>query len=311
MSGAILITGANGFLGSHCVERYSQASETEVVAVWQSGNHRLLASPPRHINYVQCDLSDQIAVQALFNKWNIDRVFHAAALLPDGGAEFLRRAVRSNIVATANLVESAAKAGCKRFVYCSSISVYGSAPCPDNGWEEDGKAAPSCIYGWSKYAGEECLRLETSLNGLTGVSLRMAGIHGRGRYNGVVYNLMQAAADGKPLNINNSNNRFQLLLIEDAVELSVQALESVFHKPYSCFNAASHVFPSIRSMAEQIIHLYKSNSLIIPSIKNMSKESLMNICLMSKSFKLLPKDISNILSELKTSIHNSSAGKLG
>lgn len=276
MSGVILITGANGFLGSHCVERYSQASETEVVAVWQSGNHRLLTSPPRHINYVQCDLSDQIAVQALFNRWNIDRVFHAAALLPDGGPDFLHRAVRSNIVSTANLVECAAKARCRRFVYCSSISVYGSAPCPDTGWEEDSKVAPSCIYGWSKHAGEECLRLATSSTGLTGVSLRLAGIHGRGRYNGVVYNLMQAAIEGKPLIINNSYNRFQMLLIEDAVELSVQALEIGFQQQYSCFNTASHVFPSIRFMAEQIVGLSRQKSKIVPSIIDVNRESLMN-----------------------------------
>ena len=183
MSGAILITGANGFFGSHCVERYSQEFDTKVIAIWQSNKDRLLVSPPANIHYVQCDLTDQQAVQALFSKWEVDRVFHAAALLPDGGPGYLHRAVSSNIVATANLVECAAKAGCRRFVYCSSISVYGSVPCPDSGWEEDIKVAPSCIYGWSKYAGEECLRIETSLNGLIGVSLRLAGIHGLGRYN--------------------------------------------------------------------------------------------------------------------------------
>lgn len=295
MSGAILITGANGFLGSHCVERYCQASDTEVVAVWQSGNHRLLPSLPRHIHYVQCDLSDQIAVQALFNRWNIDRVFHAAALLPDGGAEFLHRAVRSNIVATANLVECATKAGCRRFVYCSSISVYGSAPCHDNGWKEDDKVVPSCIYGWSKHVGEECLRLATSLNGLTGVSLRLAGIHGRGRYNGVVYNLMQAALSGKPLIVNNSNNRFQLLLIEDAVEFSVRALESDFQQPYRCLNTASHIFPSIQYIAEQIVSLYRSKSQIIPSIIGADREFLMNIEEIVKEFSYKPKVMRDFL----------------
>jgi UDP-glucuronate 4-epimerase len=297
MSGAILITGVNGFFGSHCVERYSQEFKTEVIAVWQSNKSRLLVSPPSHIHYVQCDLTDQLAVQALFSRWDIDRVFHAAALLPDGAPGFLDRAVRSNIVATANLVECAAKAGSRRFVYCSSISVYGCAPCPDTGWEEDIKFAPSCIYGWSKHAGEECLRLATSLSGLTGVSLRLAGIHGRGRNNGAVYNLIQAACNGKPLTTNNSNNRFQLLHIDDAVELSVRALESDFQQPYRCFNTASHVFPSIRFMAEQIVDLCKSPSQIIPSNIHNNKEILMNTQKIMKELSYTPRPLRDCLSD--------------
>jgi UDP-glucuronate 4-epimerase len=302
MSPALLITGANGYLGSHCVERYSQTSETEVIAVWQSNKDRLLVSPPSNVHYVQCDLTDQLAVQELFSRWKIDRVFHAAALLPDQDPDFLHRAIYSNIVATANLVECATKAGCRRFVYCSSISVYGSAPCSDNGWEEDSKVAPSCIYGLTKYAGEECLRIATSLSELKGVSLRLAGIHGRGRYGGVVYNLMKDACDGKPLTINNPNNRFQLLFIDDAIEFTVRALESAMQQPYRCFNTASHVFPSTRFMAEQIIALCRSKSQILPSFMNTNKESLMNTNEIIKELSYRPKALRDCLNDFFSAV---------
>lgn len=297
MSGSILITGANGFLGSHIVQRYSQTSEIEVIAVWQSNKHRLLMSPPPHVHYVQCDLTDQIAVQALFSSWNIDRVFHAAALLPDGGDNYLNRAIRSNIITTANLVECASNAGCGRFVYCSSISVYGSSPCPDSGWKEDSMVAPSCIYGWTKQAGEECLRLSAGLNGLSGVCLRLAGIHGKGRHSGVVHSLMKAAIDGSPLIVKNPDNCFQLLFIDDAVELSVLALESVFQKKYICFNAASHVYQSIQLMAKQIVDLCRSKSQIELKYISTNKESLMDTHEIIKELSFTPKSLKDSLSD--------------
>jgi UDP-glucuronate 4-epimerase len=296
MSKAILITGANGFLGSSLVKRYYQTSETEIIAVWKSSNYRI-SSPPPHIHYVQCDLTDQLAVQELFKRWSVDRVFHAAALLPDEEADYLNRAMHSNIIATANLVECAANAGCKRFVFCSSISVYGSAPCPDTGWKEYSHLSPTSIYGWTKQAGEEILRIATSLSGLTGVSLRLAGIHGRGRNKGVIYNLMEAALDGKPINIDDSKNRFQLLFLDDAVELSMRALKFELQQPYRCFNTSSHVFPSIRHMAEQIVCLLGSTSQIVPSIKNMNKENIMNNQEIMEELLYTPKALTDCLDD--------------
>ena len=107
MSGRLLITGANGYLGAHCIARYARAGDTEVVAVWHSGRERLLADAPAHVRYVQCDLTHRPEVDALVRRWGVDKVVHAAALLPDTRADYLHRAIQANVVATANLVDAA------------------------------------------------------------------------------------------------------------------------------------------------------------------------------------------------------------
>jgi len=262
MTGCILITGANGYLGANCVERYAATADTEVVAVWHTGSHRQIADAPRHVRYASCDLTDAAHVDALFRRTSIDKVLHAAALLPDGRPDYLRRAVQANIAATANLVDAATAAGCARFVYCSSISVYGAGPCPEGGWDETAPVAPESIYGWTKHAGEESVRLRCAPGGLTGVSLRFAGIHGRGRRSGVAYHMARAALAGQPLVVNNPSQRFQLLFVDDAVAAAVSALEKPIPQPFHCINIASHVFPSLQLMAECITRAFHSRSTI-------------------------------------------------
>lgn len=281
MHGRILITGANGYLGARCVQRCIGFAEREVIAVWHSREDQLPAQPPYHIRYEQCDLTDRSAVEALFSKWKIDAILHTAALLPDNRPSYTRRAVLSNVLATTHLTESASSTGCARFVYCSSISVYGTARSPEQGWDEEAKIVPSSVYGWTKYAGEECLRLHTDFGGLTGISLRLAGIHGSGRRSGVVFHMTRAALTGQPLIVNNPNNRFQLVFIEHAVDAALLALEIPLLESYQCINVASHTFPSLRQIAIHIAEKCGSKSILqtrdLPSVG----EYIMNTTRMS------------------------------
>src|SRR5262245_25503502 len=112
MPGRILITGANGYLGAQCIERCALSNAFDVVAVWHSATDRLLARPPAHIRYEQCDLTDPAAVDGLIRRSRVDVILHTAALLPETTAGYTRRAVLSNVLATANLSESAALLGC-------------------------------------------------------------------------------------------------------------------------------------------------------------------------------------------------------
>jgi nucleoside-diphosphate-sugar epimerase len=291
MSGPILITGANGYLGSHCVEKFARTSEREIVAAWHFGDDRLVAKPPSHVHYEQCDLTDRVQVGALFRRWKIEKVLHAAALLPDGGPDYLPRAVQSNIAATANLVQCAAEGGCAHFVYCSTISVYGRLPCPQAGWDEGDPVAPSTVYGWSKYAGEECVRLCGRTGGFSAVSVRLAGIHGRGRRGGVVFQMARAALSGQPLVVNNPTGRFQLLFLDDAVHAIHLAVENPMPESFGCINVASQVFPSLRQMGERIVHICGSKSEIQTGTTSADGDQVMNTGRMRRLLEFVPSDI--------------------
>lgn len=79
-----------------------------------------------------------------------DLVFHvAAALGPDGSPPEM---FRVNVEGAGHVLEAAVDAGVRRFVYTSSVAVYGEqAP---EGADEDTPQRPSGPYGESKAAAE-------------------------------------------------------------------------------------------------------------------------------------------------------------
>jgi nucleoside-diphosphate-sugar epimerase len=259
----ILITGASGYLGRQLVQRCAALSGLDVHAVWHAHPERLIPHPPRHVSYHCCDIADPGDVSRLFDERRIDCVIHAAALLDDGGPDYLSRAARANVAGTARLAECAAAAGTRRFVYCSSISVYGAARQADTGWTEDGGAVPTSVYGWSKFAGEECVGFACAASTMTAVSLRLAGIHGGDRTAGALYGFTTAALAGRPLTVNNAAAPFQLLFVEDAVESLLRAAEVSDVARTLRVNVASHVFPSMRAFAEGVVETAASHSSIL------------------------------------------------
>jgi UDP-glucuronate 4-epimerase len=308
MHGTILITGANGYLGAACVARYARTAQREVVAVWHAACDRLSASPPAHVRYEQADLTDARAVDALIERSKPEVILHAAALLSDGAQNYMSRAVRANVLATANLCEAAARCAVARFVYCSSISVYGAASCPASGWDEDTAVRPASAYGASKHAGEECVRIQAEASTFSAVSLRLAGIHGRGRAGGVAYNMMRSAMSGEALIVSDPEHRFQLLFIEDAVQALALAAERPPAGAYQIVNVASHVFSSLRSMAESIVEACGSGSRIEVGTAGLGAGDVMNTARIGKLYEFEPDALERHMKALREFVPGSPRG---
>ncbi len=282
----ILITGANGYLGRALTARALQDPEVQVEAMWHTQRDRLLPDAPPALRYRQCNLSDRTAVIDVFAGAPFDAVIHAAALLPDGAAEYLTRATSANVLATAHVAEAAAATGARRLVYCSSISVYGSAPRPPEGWTEDGLAAPDTIYGWSKLAGEACVRFACEASATTAVSLRLAGLHGGHRRGGALFHFAGNALAGRPLTVNNATAPFQLSFIEDAAEAIWRAATG--DVPAGVINVASHLLPSMQAFAEAIVKVTASSSKAVAGAPGDGRGDVMNTSRANELLQLEP-----------------------
>jgi len=156
----VLVTGAAGFIGSH-LSRHLQKVGAQVVALEHTpGKGDTLRA--EGITVVQGDITDSRQMQTLLEE-GTDIVIHVAAWLRGGPASNYHRV---NVEATRNLAEASAQAGVERFVYVSSIAVYG--PFGANNVDE---AHPIALYndryGGSKIKAEWALR---ELAGKTGIS---------------------------------------------------------------------------------------------------------------------------------------------
>ena len=162
----ILVTGSSGHLGE-ALMRALRADGREAVGL------DVLAGP-------FTDEVGSIADRACLTRcvYGVHTVFHAATLHKPHVATHSRDGfVETNVMGTLNLLEEAARAGVRVFVYTSTTSAFGDALRPPPGepaaWIDESIASvPKNIYGVTKTAAEDLCRLFYRNQGLACIVLR-------------------------------------------------------------------------------------------------------------------------------------------
>lgn len=164
----ILVTGANGFIGSHLLRRIRAEAGLAVRGLVRSSSS-LARLAGENFDLAVSSLPGEPG-EALRG---VDTVVHAAALTSDWGPP--EAFFRSNLEGTICLLEAAAAAGVRRFVHISSVAVYGFGGCRD--LDEDAPPNPFPNgYCLSKAAAEKEVR--TRSGRLETVILRPANVYG-------------------------------------------------------------------------------------------------------------------------------------
>lgn len=166
----ILLTGGAGLIGMAARDSLSQAGHA-VTAIDVTDFGRGDAG------LVLTGLDDRASLDALITARKIDAIVHCGAI---SGPMMARgeplKIVAVNIDATALLLDLARVHGMKRFVFCSSISVYGNAGRMTI--TEETQLHPTSVYGASKVACEQLVEGFAAEYGLEGVSLRIGRVYG-------------------------------------------------------------------------------------------------------------------------------------
>jgi UDP-glucose 4-epimerase len=171
---SILVTGGAGYIGSHIVRQLGEADENVVVLDNLSTGFR---SAVTHGDLVVGDTGDKRLVEKVLQDYNVDTIMHFAAHIkvPESVANPLKY-YRNNTCSSRNLLECAANAGVKNFVFSSTAAVYG---IPETGIAaEDSPTAPINPYGSSKLMTEWMLRDLTQAIDMRYVALRYFNVAG-------------------------------------------------------------------------------------------------------------------------------------
>ena len=161
-----LVTGSAGHLGEALVRTLRDAGhETVGLDIVESPYTTVVGS-----------ISERTIAESSMR--GVQVVFHAATLhKPHVATHSRQEFVDANISGTLNLLEAAAGAGVRSFVYTSTTSVFGDALIPPAGspaaWiTEDVTPVPRNIYGVTKSAAEDLCQLFWRNQGLACVVLR-------------------------------------------------------------------------------------------------------------------------------------------
>jgi nucleoside-diphosphate-sugar epimerase len=204
----ILVTGANGFVGSALCRRL-RSDGFEVVAGVRSPTSELQTKMP--------SLQGNVDWRPILEQCHA--VIHAAGrahVLNDFEKDSLSEFRKVNVDGTLCLAEQAAKMGVKRFIYISSIKVNGNS-CRKSFTEAD-IPAPEDNYGLTKHEAEIGLKDLARRTGMEVVILRPTLIYGPNVL-GNLYLLMRVIEKGYPLPFANVKNRKTFLGIDNFVDL--------------------------------------------------------------------------------------------
>lgn len=159
MTERIFITGLAGFLGSHLADAFlDQGYEVAGNDSLVSGYERNI---PTDVEFHPVDCTNRKAMSRAMS--DADIVYHTAALPYEGLSVFAPTQITESIsTATTATLTAAVNNDVRRFVYCSSMSRYGTNEVP---FTEDMDQAPQDPYAVSKVAGERMTRVMAEAHG--------------------------------------------------------------------------------------------------------------------------------------------------
>jgi nucleoside-diphosphate-sugar epimerase len=217
----LLVTGGTGFIGSHLAEE-GRRRGAEVVVLGltdrpeEQTNAELLSRLGAEV------LSGSITDEALCRRAakGATHVFHLAVAMREGGKsdEFFESI---NLDGTRYLLEASTAGGLQRFVYCSTIGIYGHrAPGITR---EDSPLAPGNIYERTKVSAERQVRDFAEKRGLKAVVLRPADVYGPRDQR--LLKLFKGVSRGRFPLFGSGNGRRHMVYVDDVVSAFFKAVE--------------------------------------------------------------------------------------
>ena len=198
-----LITGGAGFIGSHVARRCLERGLDVIVLDDLSGG--FVSNIPEKAKFIEGSFLDEVLIKKIFDEYPIQYVYHLGAYAAEGLSHFIRKFnYTNNLCGSVLLINAAINSGkVERFIFTSSIAVYGGGQLPMN---EETIPYPEDPYGISKYAVELDLQAAHKMFGLEYTIFRPHNVYGEhqhigDRYRNVIGIFMNEVLNKRPMPI--------------------------------------------------------------------------------------------------------------
>ncbi|MFA5369527.1 MAG: SDR family NAD(P)-dependent oxidoreductase [Candidatus Omnitrophota bacterium] len=278
----ILITGGAGFIGSYLCDRFLTLRHRVIcIDNMLTGNSQNLLSAREsggEFIFINADVNRRDEIEDVFKSYDIDAVYHYAAVVGVRRTQEHPFAVLEDIDGIKNIMDLSLRYNVKKIIYASSSEVYGEpVEIPTH---EKSCINPSLTYAAVKLVGERFCRAYYEKYGLRACSLRFFNVYGprqnASSYGFVVGILIRRALMGEDIMIYGDGSQTRdFTYILDVVNSSEKALYAK-----GCdgevVNIGTGVRTSILSLARAIIDITNSRS----KIRFMSKRlnDVLNRC---------------------------------
>lgn len=213
--GSVLVTGANGFVGSRLCRRLLSDGYHVIAGIRDGCDGTLIED--MQLEYRFGDITKPETLPEMVH--DVDYIIHNAGVVK---AKDPRRFLDVNKQGTRNILDAAQKnERLKKFIYISSIAAVGPSK-PNRPLTEDSPAHPITAYGRSKLAGEE--EILKDVDKINSVIIRPPAIYGPGDRE--MFTFFQILNNRIKPYLGNPKRRLQLVHVDDLVLGVAKALET-------------------------------------------------------------------------------------
>ena len=256
-----LVTGGAGFIGSHIVDELIRSGQNVIVV------DNLSTGFKKNINkksvFYDIDLSNSNQLKNIFMNHEIDFVIHQAAKINlNVKLENPILDINSSVINTINLLQCCVDYKIKKFIYASSVAVYGR-PKKLPVSEKD-SLSPIYSYGIAKKCAEDYIQYFNKEYGLNYVILRYANVYGPRQpifgEVGLIAIYTKNIIEKKSLIIYGDGEHLRdYIYIDDAVSFT---LLTVFQGENEIYNVATGIGTSVNKIFNIFYNVYESKPLI-------------------------------------------------
>ena len=221
MTVKVLITGANGFLGSNLVEYFYKNTNYKIFALSRNSVERKISSS--RIQYVCKDLVENNIADADGMPIDVDYVIHlAGSSNVKNSFKYPLQCFNDNVIATSNLLEWCRnlKQKTKKFIFFSTAEVFGDSD-KDTKFSEYNSKSPQSPYAYTKMMAEDACKMYKNIYNIPVIITYTMNIYGKNQSNykfipkiiDLITNSQEVALHGK----SNANKR-NYLHVDDACD---------------------------------------------------------------------------------------------
>ncbi|MGP8215337.1 MAG: NAD-dependent epimerase/dehydratase family protein [Bacteroidia bacterium] len=215
----VLVTGGNGYLGSHLVAALRKAN-ADVFVIDKEAKGRE-ATP----GVIMADLTDQATIGDIIRRIEPTIIFHLAAIL-DRDRDFSKhdRAMNANYYGTKTLLTALENIEYENFIFTSTSEIYGDNTAPFN---ETQLPQPASVYSLSKCCAEALIQTFSRLYNKNYTILRLFNFFGTNMpANFFIPQLLHALKHDESFKMTKGEQKRDFLYIDDVVQALFLAAEN-------------------------------------------------------------------------------------
>ncbi|VVC05692.1 GDP-L-fucose synthase [uncultured archaeon] len=264
----VVVTGNTGFIGRQLCNELLKKGHTITALSRNQGNAEptLQETSMKNIEMINCDILQKDSLQENFkNMGTVDCVFHLAGQTFKKDLTSPYTYFQSNFISTLNMLECCRNFGIKKFVFSSSVAVYGLGvnqfvpkylPV-----DENHPVRPYDFYDSSKYHAEELCKFYSDRFGINSAILRYSRVYGPTMGKGLVVQAIKKALSNEPIEVMGDITT-DFVFVNDVVRANLASVEKKLPNS-EVFNIGSGEEKSLHWVCSTIVDMCQSSSKII------------------------------------------------